>query len=254
MEMNMKHNRTLIRTIKILELLASSKQPLTLSEIIEELKIPKSSTYDILSTLVYTNSIEIADINRKSYSIGPKSFHIGISYVSNQDIFQVAKPYLAHIADKLEKTAFLGTLYDNKVLYVLKHESDKSIITTSKVGNSNYIHCTSLGKSLYAFSDKSKIDISKMDFVKKTNHTITSKESFLEEIEKVKKNGYSLDNREYEEHMLCIGAPIYDHNANVNYAISIAGMYNDEVDIDVEAKIVMNAAKDISKKLGYIID
>ena len=39
----------------------------------------------------------------------------------------------------------------------------------------------------------------------------------------IKENGYSIDDEELSEGLRCIGAPLFDHNGQALYAISISG-------------------------------
>jgi DNA-binding IclR family transcriptional regulator len=56
-----------------------------------------------------------------------------------------------------------------------------------------------------------------------TQNTITSKVAFLEEMEKIRRQGYAIDDQENELQGRCIAAPIKDHNDTVVAALSISG-------------------------------
>ncbi len=90
-----------------------------------------------------------------------------------------------------------------------------------------------------------------IDFIPRTKRTITNKSDFLKALEEVRNKGYSEDNREVDENLSCIGAPIYDHEGKVLYAISASGFYNDSMDIDYISTKVKEAATMISTRLGY---
>ena len=129
----MKLNRTLLRSIEILDLISKHKDGYTLAEIVEIMDLPKSSVFDILKTLVHTNMIEedFSTVKAK-YKIGLHSFLIGSNYVNGVDIINVAKKYLVPLADKMQATTFMAILDDYMVTYLYKYESEKSIITTAK--------------------------------------------------------------------------------------------------------------------------
>ena len=56
----MKLNRTTLRTIDILKLVSRKPDGITLDEICEKLDLPKTSGYDIVTTLVQTGMIHLA--------------------------------------------------------------------------------------------------------------------------------------------------------------------------------------------------
>ncbi|MBN2837656.1 MAG: helix-turn-helix domain-containing protein, partial [Fusobacteriaceae bacterium] len=85
----MKINRTVARAIEIMELLSKEKKGLTIKEISKTMNMPKTSTYDILETLVHKEILEKNTGEQNNYRIGIKSFQIGSSYLSTKEIFQI---------------------------------------------------------------------------------------------------------------------------------------------------------------------
>ncbi len=248
----MKLNRTVERTIKMLELLSKEKSGLTVKEITEIMKIPKTSAYDILETLAHLEMLEKNPGELNFYKIGLKSFQIGNSYSRNREIFKIIDKPLQDLAEKTGKTIFYAVENSGEIVYISKHESEKAIITTSGVGSTNPMYCTSLGKAILAFLSPEEIKklISMQSFEKKTSYTL-SKEELIQELQEIKKRGYAIDNREVEEHMLCIGAPIFDFKKDVVGAISISGFFSEDRDIEAESKELLKTSTEISRKLGY---
>ena len=66
----MKINRTTERTVEILELIASTDRELSLSDVVKELEMPKTSAFDILETLVHLNMLYVKENGMKTYHIG----------------------------------------------------------------------------------------------------------------------------------------------------------------------------------------
>ena len=50
----MKLNRTTLRTVDILKMVSKKPDGITLDEICEKLELPKTSAYDIITTLAHT--------------------------------------------------------------------------------------------------------------------------------------------------------------------------------------------------------
>jgi DNA-binding IclR family transcriptional regulator len=248
----MKLNRTVERTIEILELLSKEKKGLTVKDIIETMKIPKTSAYDILETLVHMEILEknIGELNL--YEIGLKSFQIGNSYSQNREIFKIIDKPLQELAEKTEKTVFYGIENAGEIVYISKHESKKAIITTAGVGSTNPMYCTSLGKAILAFLPPDKVEdiLNTQSFEKKTENTL-SKGELLKELSDIRDKGYAVDNKEIEKHMLCIGAPIFNFKKEVVGSISISGLFSRDRDISVESEELLKTSFEISRKLGY---
>lgn len=70
----------------------------------------------------------------------------------------------------------------------------------------------------------------------------------------IREKGYVLDQREYEEDVECIGAPIRNHLGNVIAALSISGPQR-KIGAPLEKQFisqVIEAASMVSSKMGYI--
>ena len=90
-----------------------------------------------------------------------------------------------------------------------------------------------------------------LEFTPITKRTITSPDEFKSELELTRQRGYSLDDREGGDNLLCIGAPIFDHSGKVISSISASGFYRKDIDLDYEVSVVKQAAHMISTRLGY---
>lgn len=250
----MKLNRTLLRAVEILELLAKNKDGYTLAEIVQLLEAPKSSIFDILKTLVHTGMVEEDNsFGKTKYKVGLHAFLIGSNYVNNIDIVNVAKQYLVPLANKMNATTFMAVLDDYMVTYIYKYESANSIITTANIGTRRELHSAALGKAMLAFAstDEVRAAIKKINFESYTEFTITSIEKYIDELKEVRQKGYSKDNRENAMHQIAAAAPVFDHTGKVVAAISCVGLYEETINLDDLGEIVRQEANKISYALGY---
>lgn len=252
----MKVNRTALRTIEILEYIAKSQDGVSLLEIAQALDIPKSSVFDILKTLLYKNMIVENQVGGKiKYSMGIHSFIVGSHSLERFDLVNIAKKYLIPLSKEFYATTFLAVLDEGMVTYLYKCESPKSQITTANLGSRKSIHCTALGKVLMAFQKNEQIvnqALQTTQFIAHTQYTITSIPKYLQELEKVKHQGYAVDNREDTLSQICVAAPIFNHNKKIIAAISLVNSYSKQLDIEELSKFVKNSALQISKELGYV--
>lgn len=250
----MKLNRTTQRTVEILKLVSKNPEGTTLDEICERLALPKTSAYDIVTTLAEMGMVNVDKGARQRYTIGLTAYRIGVNYTNNLDFIGVIEPELRTFAKKLGKTVFFGVRSDHEVVYICKSEPENPIITTATVGSKNPIYCTSLGKAILAYSDEETRQqvTGRIRFRKKTEYTIQNKESLAEELDKVRKQGYALDARELEEHMECVGAPVFGADGSVLGAISASSLYKPTEDYEQLGEQVAQKAMELSKLLGYL--
>lgn len=238
----------------ILVLLSRENQPLTVSEISRELNVPKSSTFEILTTMVEKGFLQVDD-HLKTYKLGLKLFEVGAAYLYNTDLHKEARPYLETLMTKTGETAFLAIESDGEVVYLDKVEAPSSIRTTATLGNRNPMYRTGLGKAILAgYSDeKVKELMGNKEFIQRTSNSITSYNSLIENLNQIRQRGYSIDDRENEEDIFCVAVPVYDASNRPVAAISVAGLVTrmKEEELDKYSKYLVDAALGISKRLGY---
>jgi len=246
-------NRTLVRSYNILQMISESSEGISLKNIAESMNIPKSSAFDIVQTLVSLHLLEPSRHNEKKYVLGSKMYSLGVKYITNSNLVEVCQTFLDSLADKYHRNAFVGVLEDDKVVYIYKYVGSGAKLATCNVGSNAELYYTALGKSLLAFSEPSKREkiINMIHFEKRTERTIVSKEMLAKECEIVQRRGYSMDDREYEAHMLCFGCPIFDYTNQVVAAISLSDLYSPDVERDAIGHDLMEVAAKISRRLGY---
>lgn len=249
----MKINRTVQRAVQLLSYIAAHPEGVSLDELCEQFSLPKTSAYDILVTLVQEGMLSVKPGPKQLYQIGIFSYRIGMSYPDSNDTLKLISSELIELAKTSDRTAFFGKLSGNEVVYILKEVPDNPIITTATVGSTAPLYCTSLGKTLLAFSPQEQSDLllSNITIQPRTKYTVKNTKELSLELQKIRKRGYALDFREYEEHMVCASAPVYQRNGSLEGAVSVSGFYRPEDNYEVIGEFIRKKAAEISRILGY---
>ena len=130
----MKLNRTTLRTVDILKMVSKKPDGITLDEICEKLELPKTSAYDIITTLAHTGMVHVVKGQKQRYTIGLTAYRVGINYTNNLDFIGTIDPVLKAFAKEVGKTVFFGVRSDDSIVYICKFEPENPIITTATVG------------------------------------------------------------------------------------------------------------------------
>ena len=246
---------SILRASNVLRCFLGEKTHFKISELARKLSLDRSTTYRILLSLEKCGLVE-KDLKTGEYSLGLSTFEIGNTYWSQMDFIKIAKPLMTELAITVQETVHLAVLSDTEIVYVDKVDSPRPLGVMSKIGQRGPVYCTALGKVLMAFQpeDEQSRIIHKIRLTPFTARTITSKQRLMEELRVIRKQGYSLDRREIEEDVECIGAPIQNHLGNVIAALSISGPQR-KIDTPQEKQFirdVVKAAALVSSKLGYV--
>ncbi|NOY09687.1 MAG: IclR family transcriptional regulator [Spirochaetes bacterium] len=245
--------KSVYKAVKILELISQEKS-LTVPEISRILDLPKSSTYEIIITLLSAGILE-KQHDTNAYHLGPKLVEFGVRAQENLEVRRISRPFLQDLNRELDETVHLTILDDDEVLYVECFESTKSLRTYSVIGVRAPLYCTAVGKAILAMQDRDEIEriILKSGLKRYTENTLTSKDKLLKELKITAERGYAIDDIEHEEGVRCIGAPIFDFSGNVYASISISGPTQRITPEKVPGmgELIKKVALNISKKMGY---
>ncbi len=244
---------SVLKAIKILEIIGKSK-PMGISEISRVLEIPKSSTHNLLQTLENEGFVE-KNTDTKKYKLGTSLIELGYRAQNDLTICQIAKPFLNGINQETDETVHLTLLDNDEVLYVDCVESKKRLRTYSVIGIKAPLYCTAVGKAIMAGLSESHIQqiISNKGLKRLTDLTITDEKTLLKDLAEIRKRGFSIDNKEHEDHLICVGAAIRDANGETFASLSVSGpsdRMTEERILDI-GDLVKNTTSEISRKLGF---
>ncbi|WP_332696256.1 IclR family transcriptional regulator [Halalkalibacter lacteus] len=247
-------NNTLSKAIMMLELLSENPN-ISSAEISEKMNIPRSSTHLILKTLHHYQLVKRDNLTKK-FTLGIKLIELGNLAQLELDLCRIASPYLKGLNELTNETIHLGIISKDAVMYVDCIESQQRLRTHSVIGVQAPLHCTGVGKAMMAFLPEQEIDriINKKGLQKKTAQTITTRELMLKELASIRHRGYSIDNMEHEENIVCVATPVRNSNGEAFASISISGpafrLPEERLNGEL-AETIKNTAKEISAKMGY---
>jgi DNA-binding IclR family transcriptional regulator len=242
------------RAMGILEVVSRRADGLTNSEISRRLGIPKSSASYILRALERRGYLHRNPEDGK-YHLGLKILDLGHGVAIGLDLRELARPVLQDLVKHVNLTAHLATLEKGEAVYIERVEAPGFIKMNTWVGRRMFIHATSIGKVLAAELPKEQVEsiLSERGMAKRTPKTITHPAKFLKELEKVRAQGYGLDDEENSIGVRCIGAPVYNAMGRVEAAVGVSGTVAmvSAATLPKYIEAVKLAARRISARLGY---
>ena len=245
----------LARGLDILELFSPQNPSVSMKEVISLLKLNKSTTFRLLSTLEAMGYIE-RDPEARRYRPSLKVLRLGFTVINSMEVRQIARPHLERLAQEVDETVSLCVLDGDHVIYVDRVRNKSIVGVMLKTGSRVPAHCTTIGKVLLADLSPDQLDIffhaAKLDPF--TSRTINDQDALLCELLKVRKNGYAICNGELAVGLRAAGAPIYNHQQKAIAAINVSGSSTtitiNHLKKTIVPAVVRTAAR-ISLALGY---
>lgn len=132
---------------------------------------------------------------------------------------------MEQLAGEIRESVHLCVLANNSAVIIEQVMSDSRLVVNAKIGNSEPLYCSSVGKCLLAFAPdeiREKL-ISQITFDVFTDKTIRSSRELRTELQGVRERGYAVDNGELTEYIRCVAVPVFDERGSCNYSMGASG-------------------------------
>ncbi|WP_119157376.1 DNA-binding transcriptional regulator KdgR [Caldimonas tepidiphila] len=241
-----------LKVFAILQAL-SERNETGISDLSVRLAMPKATVYRFLQTMKTLGYVR-QETDSERYGLTMKVFELGTKALQYPDLVELAKLPMQMLSDRTGETIHLGMLIDSEIIYVHKVDSRHSLGMYSRVGRRAPIHCTAIGKVLLAWEDAARRDqvLAGAEFRKFRDNTITTPAAFMAELDRTREQGFGEDREEFDEHIRCIGVPIFDrlNQAVAGLSISFPTFRYDEARKPEIFGMLRDASRTISQQLG----
>lgn len=199
----------------------------TLTEISNEVNVNNSTCYRILHTLV-EKKILIHNKETKKFSLGPYLMILGKRANELIGYVDIAKTYLSKIGELTNATCGIVQRVENRWTYMEKYIPDSPYSISIKVGQSFDLTAGATGKLLMAYlsTEEQEEKIKNIGIKKYTSKTEISKEGYLNNLEKVYEQGFSISNEEHYEGILGLSFPVFNSLEEVEFGFTVIMLNN----------------------------
>jgi IclR family acetate operon transcriptional repressor len=178
-------------------------------EISRRLGIHKATASRILLTLVREDFLR-QDPQTRKFKLGRNALRIGRSAIEslNTELVTLSERYLDELADQLKETVLLKKVVGKKsvILYVAREKRAIRIIRS--IGERMPVLTSSGGRAILAFSKAATGNVS---------------EDVQREFQKIRENGYALNNQEGALGVTSIGVPVFNTEGIPVAAVVVTG-------------------------------
>ena len=245
--------RSLLRTLNILEHVARQPDAVSLTQLSQDLGLPKSSVLGMLRTLTEYRYLENAS---GRYALGPSAHRLAVAILPGFSLVRIARPVLHELADRSGETALLAILDEEsgRLVYMDICESERVVRYTVPVGTTRPLYCTAAGRVLLAWQPKEWVEryLEALAAGPEPLEPPLRPDEFWASLEKGRREMVSITQGEYIPEVAGIAAPIFDREGGIVGALALG--------IPIERskasgarliKMTLDAARGLSADYGH---
>lgn len=242
------------RGIDVVEFMAARQEPLSFSEILAAMHIPRASLVRILNTLVNRGFIDKLQENGR-YRLGMKLLYLGHRLQDKIRLRTLAVPFMQQLSQLTRETVELSTLDQDQLVLLDQIEGQGDVRLYSRVGAAYpYFHVVAVGKLYLAHMEptKRRRSLQKIGLPAVTGNSITDLEVLEQELATILETGYAVEDQELRKGVRRVVAPIFDHTGALAGCLGVAApiFRLSTEDFPRVGKIVRGVADEVSASLG----
>lgn len=221
-------NGVLERTLGILELLSQHGEGMELAAVADRLNIPRSAVHRLLSDLVRLGYVRQTR-GHGDYLLTTKLVAMGLSYLSNSGIVDIAQPLLNRLAEESGELVRLSVVDGERLTWVARAQGARQGLRYDPdMGSDARLSCSSSG---WAWLSTMADDAALSMVVKQGLGTPeqfgpaapTSLQAVLEAVHTTRTRGYSMTTDTYSLGLSAMSAPVRFQGQPAMGVLTIAG-------------------------------
>lgn len=241
------------RAIDLMECIVRHPGGIRLSDLAREVELPVSTVHRLLITLDRRKFVQ-ADSATNMWVIGDRANSVGNAYGHHENLIIPARPVMKRLRDLTHETANLGYILDGETITLAQTESREIMRAISPPGGRVPILNSGMGKAIVAHWPSDAIDhlITTHGLRTMTKKSMLTREEVFDDIRRIRKRGYALDDEEFVIGMRCVAAPVWSKSGEPISSLSVSGLAARVTHENIEdvAKHVMAAAKELTDLIG----
>ncbi len=193
------------------------------TELARRLGLHKSTASRLLATLQRRGLVE-QDEETGKYRLGLVVIRLAERAERTLDLRGIALPELERLARATRETVTLGILEGDAYLTVAQVDGPNMVACPDWTGRTTPLHCVASGKVLLAaMAERDVMRLARPGLAARTERTITTLETLMEELSKVRRRGYATAYSEWIEGTNGVAVPVADARGRVIASIGVWG-------------------------------
>ena len=211
--------------LAILASFSAERPTMGIADMASALSMSRSTTHRYAATLAQLGYLEQNSARR--YRLTPRCADIGLSALGSMALHACSRSYLQELRRETGWTASLSILDGNEVMLVERlrgwrglHEIDLRLGSSARLP----VNCTAMGKVLVAGLSEAELRDLLADFTpaRRGPNSITGKRALRAEIDRVREQGFAIDDEELIDGLRSIAVPVPDGQGRILASLDLA--------------------------------
>jgi DNA-binding IclR family transcriptional regulator len=243
-----------LRSLAVMEFVANSERSVSLTEIMQAVKLPKPTVFRILNTLEEAG-ILLREPEAKRYVPGERLTVLAGNVLLNSPWRSARRAILEELVERLGETCNLTVPNGHHVMYLERVEAHWPLRINFHAGSKVPLYASASGKLFLAHAAKRVRDrlLTSAPLIAQTRHTLTSLSALETEFAKIRRLGYAVDNEEYLAGICCVAVPVVNDQDKVVAGVSVHGPSTrmNLANLDEILPALRDAAEQVSQTLDW---
>ncbi|UOR11345.1 IclR family transcriptional regulator [Halobacillus amylolyticus] len=244
--------QTVHRAVQILRAFSRHNKRLTLTELHSLTGIGKSSLQRLLSTLTMEGLLQKNEQDKR-YQLGLDFIFFAELVEKSSSLLSIAQPVMERIYSETTESVSLSVIENKERKCIHNIESKHELNALTFVGQTSPLYAGASAKVLLAHFNQDVLEnyLNDVSLEGITEHTISTKEALIEDLTKIRENGFATSHGERVKGAGSISAPIFDPFSNIFAALTtiIPSARVDDYNFEEFTDKIVKGAKEITDKL-----
>jgi DNA-binding IclR family transcriptional regulator len=232
----------LAKSSKLLQSLAD-RGPLPISELAEELDMPRPSVYRLTDALRLVGLVSETEDGRSQ--LGLEVLHLARAVLDALPEAQAARDELRRLNRVTGQTVYLCAPREGGVACLDWVRGTRVSLLALSPGGVLPVNAGATSRAILAYSPGLRERLSGMRLVELTPKTLTSPEDLERDGMEIRERGYSVSNEDVTLGVSALGVPVFGPSNGLSCAISLAGLSEDILGNEAEyaAELLTSAGR-----------
>ena len=210
-----------MRGLIVLEKVIQAQRPVSATELIEELELPKPTVNRILQHLEEEGLLHREPANRR-YLPGGRTREMALGVMTNKALGAPRHAILKALSEEIGETCNCSMLDGDHTVYFDRVEANWPFRIQLPVGSQLPLHCTASGKLFLAYMEPRQRQrlLGAAPLKHFTDRTVTDIEQLSIELKRIEKEGIGVDNEEFMAGMVAVAVPVFNQANTICFTVA----------------------------------